>query len=193
MQNNLTLASLTGSRLCHDLISPIGAIGNGLELLKWAGTPETPELALIKESVESAQARISFFRIAFGPSPADQTRSGQTLLKVMKNYVATTRNTLSWTPLDEIDAQHAKLTFLLVMCLEHSLLHGGQIEVSDDGRHITGRSKTLSTVNSVWAILEGAAPDKAAEVQFALAANHAASIDAAISVEKQDDHIKISF
>ncbi len=53
------LAALIGSRICHDLISPIGAIGNGLELLSMAGAGG-PEVALISDSVSNANARIRF-------------------------------------------------------------------------------------------------------------------------------------
>lgn len=61
-QSNINLAALIGSRICHDLISPIGAINNGLELLGMSDTPEGPELELISESVGNASARIRFFR-----------------------------------------------------------------------------------------------------------------------------------
>ena len=60
------LAQLVGSRICHDLISPVGAIGNGLELLAMAGGRTMPggsaELELISDSVVQANARIRFFR-----------------------------------------------------------------------------------------------------------------------------------
>ena len=60
------LVALVGSRLCHDLISPLGAIGNGVELLTMTATTLSPELQLITESVAAANARIKFFRLAFG-------------------------------------------------------------------------------------------------------------------------------
>ena len=71
-QNDLDLAALVSSRICHDLISPIGAINNGLELLNMSGaTPVGPEMQLIYDSVKSASARIRFFRIAFGTASDD--------------------------------------------------------------------------------------------------------------------------
>ena len=64
------LSQLLGSRLCHDLVSPLGAIGNGVELLEMSpdfpGIAACPELQLIAESVSSARARIQIFRVAFG-------------------------------------------------------------------------------------------------------------------------------
>lgn len=71
-QSSLRIAELLSSRLCHDLITPIGAINTGLELFQ-----ETPQnhlteseeiLNLILHSAQTASARISFFRVAFGVS-----------------------------------------------------------------------------------------------------------------------------
>ena len=56
---NTNLYELIGSRICHDLISPIGAIANGVELLGMSGAGETgPELDLINQSVDNASALI---------------------------------------------------------------------------------------------------------------------------------------
>ncbi len=68
------IASLIGSRISHDLISPIGAIGNGLELLSMSGAGG-PEVELISDSVANANARIRHFRIAFGLASAEQGTS----------------------------------------------------------------------------------------------------------------------
>ena len=54
----LDLAALVGSRICHDLISPIGAIGNGVELLSLTDGDTGAEMDLINESVQNANARI---------------------------------------------------------------------------------------------------------------------------------------
>ena len=59
------LATLVASRLCHDLVSPVGAISNGLELIALAGTPGPEEMELIEQSCTSATARLNFFRVAF--------------------------------------------------------------------------------------------------------------------------------
>ncbi len=64
----LDLAALLCSRVCHDLISPTGAIVNGLEVLEENGDAETKTFAmdLIKKSARTASARLQFCRIAFG-------------------------------------------------------------------------------------------------------------------------------
>lgn len=59
------LAALLCSRVCHDVISPVGAINNGLELLEEGGADEDA-MRLIKTSARNASARLQFARIAFG-------------------------------------------------------------------------------------------------------------------------------
>src|SRR5678815_4024799 len=64
----LDLAALLCSRVCHDLISPVGAIANGLEVMEEGKDEETNKFAmdLIKKSAKTASAKLQFCRIAFG-------------------------------------------------------------------------------------------------------------------------------
>ena len=64
----LDLAALLCSRVCHDLISPVGAIANGLEVMEDGKDEETSKFAmdLIKKSANTASAKLQFCRIAFG-------------------------------------------------------------------------------------------------------------------------------
>src|ERR1700736_2717843 len=64
----LDLAALLCSRLCHDLISPVGAIINGLEVMEEDKDEETKTFALdlIKKSATQASAKLQFYRLAFG-------------------------------------------------------------------------------------------------------------------------------
>ncbi len=64
----LDLSALLCSRVCHDIISPVGAVANGLELLDEDVDEETREIAmgLIRSSTANASARLQFARIAFG-------------------------------------------------------------------------------------------------------------------------------
>ena len=64
----LDLAALLCSRVCHDVISPVGAIVNGLEVLEDENDPEMKEFALdlIRKSARQASARLQYARLAFG-------------------------------------------------------------------------------------------------------------------------------
>src|SRR5512134_174684 len=69
--SDLDLAALLCSRVCHDIISPVGAIANGLELMD---DPETDAamrataLDMVRSSAKTATAKLKFCRIAFGAS-----------------------------------------------------------------------------------------------------------------------------
>jgi histidine phosphotransferase ChpT len=65
---DLDLAALLVSRVCHDLISPVGAISNGMEILEDEQDPDMRKhaLALIEHSVGQARSRLLFARLAFG-------------------------------------------------------------------------------------------------------------------------------
>jgi histidine phosphotransferase ChpT len=65
---DLELASLLCSRLCHDMLSPVGALSNGLELLRDEKDPEMRRrcFELLEQSAKSSADKLKFFRLAFG-------------------------------------------------------------------------------------------------------------------------------
>ena len=74
MMESSRLASYVASRICHDLISPVGAINNGVEFMEEMG--EDPEqrkdaLGLISHSASQASAKLQAFRIAYGAGGRD--------------------------------------------------------------------------------------------------------------------------
>lgn len=127
------IAGLLGSRICHDLISPIGAIGNGLELIGLSGSGGSAEMALINESVTNASARIRFYRIAFGSASDDQQLSRPEILNLLRDLTASSRLSIDWQAAGEVHRAEAKLLFLLLQCCEAALPYGGTITVSRDG------------------------------------------------------------
>ncbi|MBM3540521.1 MAG: hypothetical protein FJX51_00610 [Alphaproteobacteria bacterium] len=67
---DLRAVELLCSRLCHDLVSPVGAISNGVELLTEMG-PDEEALALVGQSAQAAATRLKFYRVAYGAAGAD--------------------------------------------------------------------------------------------------------------------------
>ena len=65
---SLDLASLLCSRLCHDMLSPVGALSNGLELLRDEKDPEMRKrcMELLEQSAKASADKLKFFRLAFG-------------------------------------------------------------------------------------------------------------------------------
>lgn len=109
MQDKPDLAALIGSRICHDLISPIGAIGNGVELLMMDGAAQTPELALIAESVASADARIRFFRVAYGAASGNQRIARGEVAGIIADMTRGGRLQVEWISSMELSRREVKL------------------------------------------------------------------------------------
>ena len=191
------LSALLGSRICHDLISPLGAIGNGVELLSLAGLDAAPEIALISESVESANARIRFFRVAFGAA-LEGSHIGQPEIRaILADITKGGRLHIDWTGRADPSRAEAKLAFLLILCLESSLPFGGRITVSDDGGwRLEGRAQRMMTDPALWGLFLGqaGAPELAASnVHFALASDLSRRIGRPIRTTLGEDAITISF
>lgn len=169
------LAALIGSRICHDLISPIGAIGNGIELMSLSSGQEqpSPELELITQSVENANARIRFFRIAYGPASGAQLVGRQEVLSILKAISSGGRITYNWTPIDDQTREITRILFLVLQCVETALPLGGRIDVNFDGTDwkVIGTGKRVTLDPLLWAAFNNSDVEHAhtsAQVQFAL-------------------------
>ncbi len=168
------LAALVASRLCHDLISPIGAIGNGIELLGIDPRQKSGELALVADSVASASAKLRFFRIAFGHAARDQTIGRAEIIPLLAELYHHTRLTLDWNSPTDLPRPEAKLAFLLLLCAEHAVPTGGTLSILRDGVgwSLRAASPRLRHDAALWALLanpEPKGPVEPAQVQFPLA------------------------
>jgi histidine phosphotransferase ChpT len=194
---NTNLAALIGSRICHDLISPIGAINNGLELLSLSGGAPGPELDLIGESVGSASARIRFFRIAFGAA-GDQMVGRAEVVSILRDLYGGGRTRVEWLPEEPQPRAAVRLAFLAVLCVESALPYGGQITVREDGGswEVPGRADKLLVDEALWALLGGAEPAvpvQPAQVQFALLPAVAGDDGRAVGYESGETAVVVRF
>jgi histidine phosphotransferase ChpT len=130
----IDLASLLCSRLCHDLLSPVGALNNGIELLADEQDPEMRErcMELLSESARASANKLKFFRLAFGAGGGfgDEidTREARTALEGL--YGADKRIDLGWMVADEKMAKGAvKLLLNLGMIAGDALVRGGRLDV----------------------------------------------------------------
>lgn len=195
-----TLAAALGSRICHDLISPLGAICNGIELLDMSGMSGTPEIALIRESVETANARIKFFRIAYGTAPDGQQIAAQEVRRIVSDYARYARVSIDWPDMPNPGRPAARLAFLLIQCLEAAMPFGGQITVTRPGGawRLQGESDRMKRDEPLWAGLSGGGPDPAAglrpdAIQFLLARPAAKECGASLTVGLDGNRITIGF
>jgi histidine phosphotransferase ChpT len=167
------LSALVSARLCHDLISPMGAIGNGLELLQISNGAGGAELALVHDSLRTALAKLRFYRLAFGPADPQARQSFDEAAQVT-DAMFHGRFTVAWEPEgSDMPRPVARLIYLAVLCLEKSLPMGGVVRVSAGGPAVTLAVEGHRTAPpaALWAhVLTGAplADLRPDGVQFAL-------------------------
>ncbi|WP_121065300.1 histidine phosphotransferase family protein [Chachezhania antarctica] len=200
-QPSNNLASLIGSRICHDLISPIGAIQNGIELLDLSGAVKGPEMMLIADSVGNAGARIRFFRIAFGAS-TDQALGRSEMTTVLEDMGRNARIKVRWEPAHDLTRAEVRLAFLAILCFETAMPYGGTVRVSHDGKGwtITGAAEKLSVNDALWDALPtrpddpspGPAEVTPAQVQFLLLPLTAQEQGKTIAVTRTDTDITLT-
>jgi histidine phosphotransferase ChpT len=126
------LAALLCSRVCHDVISPVGAINNGLELLDEGGTDEDA-LDLIRASALNASVRLKFARLAFGASGSvgASIDTGEAE-KAAKDFAAAEKKVeVSWSgPRAIVAKNRVKMLLNLFLVSYSSIPRGGSIDVT---------------------------------------------------------------
>ena len=132
--NAIDLAGLLCSRLCHDLLSPVGALNNGLELMADEQDPEMRErcLELLAESAKASANKLKFFRLAFGAGggfgDSIDTREAKAALEGL--FGADKRVELGWmVEEDELPKGAVKLLLNLALIAGDALVRGGRLDV----------------------------------------------------------------
>ncbi|HEY0354089.1 MAG TPA: histidine phosphotransferase family protein [Enterovirga sp.] len=133
----LDLAALLCSRVCHDVISPVGAIVNGLEVLEEDNDPSMRDFALdlIRKSARQASARLQFARLAFGAAgSAGAAIDLGDAEAVARGMYQDDKITLSWTaPRALVPKNRVKLLLNLVVLATSAIPRGGSIDVAVEG------------------------------------------------------------
>ena len=133
----LELAALLCSRVCHDLISPVGAIVNGLEVLDDNPKPEDRDFALdlIRKSAKTASARLQFCRLAFGAagSAGAQIDLGDAQ-NMAKGHIEDGKVTLSWNlPRLLLPKNRVKLLLNMLIIAQQTIPRGGTLTIDPVG------------------------------------------------------------
>lgn len=135
--DSLDLAALVCSRVCHDVISPVGAIVNGLEVLEDDPDPTMKDFALdlIRKSAKQASARLQFARIAFGAAgSAGAAIDLGDAEAVARGMFQDDKTTLDWTgPRALVPKNKVKLLLNLVVIATTAIPRGGAIHVKVEG------------------------------------------------------------
>jgi histidine phosphotransferase ChpT len=133
----LELAALLCSRVCHDLISPVGAIVNGLEVLDDNPKPEDREFALdlIRKSAKTASARLQFCRLAFGAagSAGAQIDLGDAQ-NMARGHLEDNKTKITWNlPRVLLAKNRVKLLLNMMVIAQQTIPRGGMITVDPIG------------------------------------------------------------
>jgi len=147
----LDLAALLCSRVCHDLISPVGAIVNGIEVLEEDKDEETRTFALdlIQKSARNASARLQFCRLAFGAagSAGAQIETGDAE-KVARGLLEDDKIKITWNLPRELKPKNqVKLLLNMLIVAAGTIPRGGSLTV-DPGRDGSGYRITASGLNA---------------------------------------------
>src|SRR5687767_13880549 len=135
-------ASLLCSRLCHDLLSPVGALNNGLELLADENDPDMRErcLELLGDSARASANKLKFFRLAFGAAGgfADEVETSEARVAIEGLFGTDGRIQLGWMVDEPLMSKSAlKILLNLVLIAGDALVRGGRLDVGAE-RHEGG-------------------------------------------------------
>jgi histidine phosphotransferase ChpT len=133
----LELAALLCSRVCHDLISPVGAIVNGLEVLDDNPKPEDREFALdlIRKSAKTASARLQFCRLAFGAagSAGAQIDTGDAE-NMARGHLEDNKTKIAWNLQRLLQPKNkVKLLLNMMVIAQQTIPRGGLLTVDSVG------------------------------------------------------------
>lgn len=163
----MNITELVCTRISHDLIGNIGALGNAVELMEDDDDDFLPEIkSMLKVSSAVLNARLKFFRMAFGLTNAN-LENPETVGKICKDYIKTLNPNhpiaLTLTPLEGQSALNRAL-MLAVMAAADVIIKGGTVTLTADSRRIAARVESpfplaQTKIEGIKTILDNGLPD----------------------------------
>ncbi|MGL4239655.1 MAG: histidine phosphotransferase ChpT [Beijerinckiaceae bacterium] len=203
--DSLDLAALLCSRVCHDVISPVGAIVNGLEVLAEEKDASMRDFALelINKSAKTASARLQFARIAFGAAgSAGSAIDTGDAEQVAKGFLNDDKLRLSWSgPRLLMPKNRVKLLLNLLVVAASCIPRGGSIDcvVEGDADYptftITASGKAARIPHGVEHSLAGTPESGTVDahgIQPFYAGMVARASDMGVAMMAGDEHVKIT-
>jgi histidine phosphotransferase ChpT len=196
--SDLDLSALLCSRVCHDVISPVGAIANGLELMD---DPENdPEmkasaLDMVRSAAKSATAKLKFCRIAFGAAGSagaqiDMGEAGD----IAKAFVGEEKIKLDWqVPRENRPKQDVKLLLNMLLLAIEALPRGGVITMTTEGAGFMVRAKgdRAKLKEAMVAVIDGTSDLATLDARliqpyYARMLSHAQKLKLSMAMEAED-------
>lgn len=168
--SSIELASLLCSRLCHDMLSPVGALTNGLELLADEKDPEMRQrcFELLDQSARISTDKLKFFRLAFGAAGGFGEMVAVSEAKVLVDALVANnpRITLAWAlPSDSLPKAAIKTLLNFALIGLEALPRGGTLEIAAEYRDnhselvVRAAGPRIAFDRSVGSALEGTLPE----------------------------------
>jgi len=200
---SLDLAALVASRVCHDIISPVGAITNGLEVLDEEGSEDMRDFAmdLIRKSARQASAKLQFARLAFGAagSAGAEIDLGDAQA-VATGFMENEKSDLTWdVPRHLMPKNFVKLLLNLILIANQCVPRGGEIKVTMEGEPsapvftLTAQGLNPRIPLGMKEILSGEEPERvdAHSVQPIYAVLLARESGMTLDISKEEDLVRI--
>ncbi len=135
IQIDMRVAELLASRLCHDLVGPIGAVNNGMELLEDEDLGMSDDaIQLSASSARQAANLLQFYRLAYGMAGGRIGEDLGGLRELAAGFLAASKTTLDWTaveqPAGDMPEGLGKLLLNVIVLGEECLPRGGSLGVS---------------------------------------------------------------
>lgn len=129
------------SKICHDLVSPVGAVNNGVEFLadmNGADDGLQDGLGLIEHSAHQASVRLQLFRMCYGAGGSDAKITGKMIYETFQNFINGTKTTMEWDllndmPDEDLPAGYLKTVLNFMVFAHEAMPKGGKIKVNYDG------------------------------------------------------------
>ena len=130
---DLRVVELISSHLCHELVSPVGAISNGLEMIEeFGGEPDAAILGLIADSARITALRLQYYRIAYGASSGPSLTSDDDFKALADGLMKSGKCVIEWPEgalLSGMDEDQSKLLLNVIGLAANVLPRGGTISM----------------------------------------------------------------
>lgn len=150
------LASLISSRICHDLISPIGALNTAIEVLDDTESKEMHEdaLKLIKLAASEASAKLSYLRIALGTNSTSKDVMNLDKLKLItENMFNTEKFSFNWDMSEiKLEKSIARILLNILMLAIQSIPRGGKVTIKIEEKY--DKLKLVTSANGIKSRLD---------------------------------------
>jgi histidine phosphotransferase ChpT len=160
------VVELLCSRICHDIVSPVAAISNGVELLTEMGADGLGDaLGLLNHAARQASVRLQTFRLCYGAGGSEALVSGKMIYESFNQYIESDKVKLEWdlmndTPDEDLNPGFFKVLLNAMLFARETLIRGGVVKVTKDGHSMTvsAEGETVTVREGMAEALRGELP-----------------------------------